>query len=459
MKRILNALACFPFPLCTLTLRSPSKFRRVFHRDCGLFYRELRTVSRQLDTEPDVTLKVRIPRRCDLLITSRDPQDYEGESWKNASVTLDVEKADPTKSESRKVTGVSEEEARRVTSEFGLRVEERRGVILLEAAEVGRPLWLAEVFRSWRSWLMGLFWRSTEGRQGLRVGVNVEVPGKCNLDLEVAQGSIEVHQTFEGNVRIVSDSASVKLNRLKSLYIDLESQSGSIEGAMLQGNVDVRTKWGSIDMKKVQGPRVTLMVGKGDVQVGAIYTERGVLQTQRGDINARAAHGVIYVRTNKGSVKLAGVEGQLDIEVIKGDIDAQISVPRRVCVKSSAGDVALGLPAAVRARVYLEGATNIDVSEAFRFAVVDGQDESFIDGILESKDVVADSIESGEESDMPSVVAQAPTGGLVVSQREWMSFPNGAFEQLTGDSSQRGTIANVAPTKRSERLSAQDVDK
>lgn len=134
----------------------------------------------------------------------------------------------------------------------------------------------------------------------------LKVPARCNLDLKSDQGSIEVADDIEGNMRARVSTGDIYFGRVLS-SVTAVTRSGDLVIARTTGDLSARSYF-------------------GDVRVGTVM----------GQADLRADHGNIDVMHSFGGISA---------ESVKGDITAGMS--RRVSadarLKASAGNVIVDL--------------------------------------------------------------------------------------------------------------------
>lgn len=372
--------------------------------------RRLQTSTWKLPIAPGGTLKVRLPTVCTLRVGAADPHADDG--WNAASVALRVEPHDGN-------LPVTEAEAKRVTDGFGMSVaadyEPGKNFLLLETKRESANESISRLVHWARAWIGGPF-KSDRLEYDSNVVVDVKLPGKFNLDVEVHDGVVELTDTFEGDVKIVSDYAEVCMNRVKGTYIDVEAGEGDVQAVVLQGNVSVRSTQGNIDIAKVQGPSFKLNTRDGDVQARAIYADYTSVTSLSGSVRMGGAQGNTKIRTTEGNVEVAGVEGRLVVETDAGDVEAQLSVPEAVSLRSRTGDIAISVPPALHAKVLLEAADPVDVDHTL---------------------VMDDRVPSGTKSDKGSKGQRAVRG--------WIGEPGGVLPETMSDEQTPRTIYARAP--------------
>lgn len=350
------------------------------------------------------------------------PLDPHKSNWDHARVDMEVlgESDDDF---------ISQETAESVAEEMNVNVladyEPGRNFLQVEAPPEGTPTALARNLHYIRAWIGGPF-RGHRPLFDSRIILDIGVPGRFDLDIEVTSGSVEVVDVFEGDVKIQSGSAHIAVNKLKSMYIDLETESGDISGSVLQGNLTVRSGNGRVDIGRIQGPSVRMVTDSGDIQARALYADYAMLRSRQGTVRLGGAQGYTKVRTVEGSVEVAGVEGRLDVETDRGDVEASLSLPRVVSIRTRHGDVSLGLSDALNASLLLEGGESLNVDEGLLSR--EGPRESG------GKMMRGEMTRGPDTEQRASVHARAPVGDIVVKKQSWgervQSSPAGVREQF-----------------------------
>lgn len=369
--------------------------------------RNLHVQSWNLPASPGGTLKIRLPTTCTLNISSLDPHKTD---WTTANIHLEI---------LPETDGgfISEETARQVADHIGISAladrEPGRNYLQIEAPPESTPTAFARTLHAIRAWIGGPF-RSHRPRFASHVVLHAFVPARFDLDVELRDGGVTVNDTFEGDVKIHTTSADVKVEKLKSMYVDIEADDGDVEGGVLQGNVSIRTAAGNVEIGRVQGPSVRVVTATGDVKTSAMYADYASIRTNEGTVKLGGAQGYVKVRTVEGDVEVSGVEGRLDVETDVGDVEANLSVPRIVSIKSRCGDIQMGVENGLAAAFLLEGGESVHIGEGVVFRR-DVEEGAVVRGTIE-----------GETEDKASVHARAPNGDVLVRRRVW-----GDWQQTT----------------------------
>lgn len=384
----------------------------IFRRVC----RHLQAASWNVPAAAGGTLKVRLPTRCAVRVSPLDPHKSD---WDHALVTMDV------RGESD-ADFIEEETAQKVASEFGVRVlsdyEPGRNFVQVEAPPESAPTSFARTLHFVRGWIGGPF-RGHRPLFDSRIIFEIQVPGRFDLDVEVNDGLVEVAGTFEGDVKIQSGSADINVNRLKSMYVDIESQDGDVTADVLQGNVSVRAGSGNMDIGRIQGPSVRLVSESGNIEMRALYASYTMIRGRNGDVRlSGCTQGYTKVRTVEGHIDVSGVEGRLDIETDAGDVEAQLTKPQMVSVRSRTGDITVGVPSGlVVGNVLLEGGASVKVDDALPFCRTEGSSGPYdttirgrVEPPLHSRDA-----ERKDDDEPVSIYARAPKGDMYLREQQW----------------------------------------
>lgn len=374
----------------------------------ALTRRKLHTKSWNVPASPGGTLKVRLPTTCSVKIYPLDPHTHD---WKRAQVDMHVlgETDD---------SFIAEESARQVTEQFNASVisdhEPGRSFIQLEAPPETTPTTLARNIHLLRGWIGGPF-RGERPLFDCRIILHVGIPGRFDLDVEVADGAVSVDESFEGDVKIHTRRADVLIAKLKSMFVDIDVDDGNISADVVQGNVSVRCMTGNIDVGRVQGPAVRMVTDVGDIQVRAMYADYAMMRSREGTVRLGCAQGYTKIRTVEGNVEVGGVEGRLDIESDAGDVEANLSVPHTVSMRSRYGDIAIGLSEAMKASFLFEGGKTVDIDKRVNFHAL----ESDGDSTIVRGEVGAIGLDDRSGAGVGSVHARAPSGDVAVCRQGW----------------------------------------
>lgn len=357
---------------------------------------------------PGGTLKVRLPAKCTVRISPLNPHTT---NWDQAKVDMEV----LGESDSDVITAeIAEKVASEMKADAVSDHEPGRNFLRLEAPEESTPTAFARNIHFLRAWIGGPF-RGHRPLFDSRVVFDVRIPGRFDLDFEMTAGCVELKEVFEGDVRIQTGTADVIVDKLKSTYIDIESDGGDFSASVLQGNVSVRSSSGIVDIGRIQGPSVKLISEAGNIQTRALYADYAMLRTNQGTVRLGGAQGYTKVRTREGNVEVIGVEGRFDVETDSGDVETRLSVPQVVSMRSRTGDISVGLPETLCARLLVEGGSGTDIdSNVLPPECREKVGENIVIGEIRNKGGAV----SGSEK-VPSIHARAPSGDVIVRSQAW----------------------------------------
>lgn len=371
--------------------------------------RNLHVQSWTMPVAPGGTLKVRLPIKCTVKISPLDPHNHD---WNEAKIGLDV--LGETDEHF-----ISEETAKAVANETNINItsdyEPGRNFLQVEAPSESAQTAFARAIHRLRAWIGGPF-RAQRDLFDSQIILDIGIPGRFDLDIEIYDGSVIVDDTFEGDVKIQTSSADINVNKLKSMYVDLEADDGDISASTIQGNVSIRADKGNVDLGKVQGPSIKLTTDSGYIRTSALYADYAMLRTREGFIQLTGAQGYTKIRTVEGCVDVAGIEGRLDIETDAGDIDAKLSIAQMVSLRSRNGDISLGIPDDLNAQVLLEGGANVEIDDDVRITMSPDVSNP---GIIQGYTGVLNNVPQMIDQECASVYARAPNGEVFVRPHSW----------------------------------------
>jgi len=169
------------------------------------------------------------------------------------------------------------------------------------------------------------------------IQILVNLPRYAEVEtLESQTGDIQVAD-LDGGVAISSGTGSVTVSRVGSLKVG--SRSGDIEARDIKGEVTARTAQGGIIVANVTG-RVDASATNGDVEVrNAAGDVRAT--SASGDIEVRCAKGRAEVNSASGSLTLIGIGGDAEASTASGDVTfkSAIRVGGNYRMRSISGEV------------------------------------------------------------------------------------------------------------------------
>ena len=162
-------------------------------------------------------------------------------------------------------------------------------------------------------------WRKVLNR--LEIRFQVTVPKDYNVDLDTASGSISVAD-LNGDVRARTSGGSLRFGNITGTVWGRTS-GGSIKLTSCDSPVDLKTSGGSIEVGDVAGDVQAQTSGRGirfgDIQ-GSVWGK-----TSGGGIKVEKCSGDVDVHTSGGSIKLGSTIGTVNARTSGGSIQALLT--------------------------------------------------------------------------------------------------------------------------------------
>lgn len=347
--------------------------------------RHLHLSAGKVHVDPGGILKVRLPKSCTLNVSPLNPHKFD---WNHVCVSIDTPEQDDGPQEK-----VVQEKAGQIIDQIGLHfiseTHGERSCVTIEAPN------LAE-----------------------NSSVHVELPGLFDLDLCTGSGTVNINGTIEGDVRVHSKDANVKVDKLKSMFVDIQSDGGDVLADIIQGNITICTSRGDINIGKMQGPSVFLSSGVGNVHARAMYVENAIIQTKSGDIRLKGAQGSTSISTVSGDAYIGAVQGSLKVDTATGDIAVQLSHPKAVSLSSQSGDISVAIPDEKLNLKLLGDQISVDPAVTLIDVVKDENSQSISGSYCPSSASGVSNIGFGKR-DYPSIKAQSNRGDVSLRLEKW----------------------------------------
>ena len=177
-------------------------------------------------------------------------------------------------------------------------------------------------------------------------------------ELLMGNGVGDVHaQGVTGDVELKSAAGRINVASHKGdLVADTGSGDVTVEG--VSGDIVIDTGSGDVDAKTLDGDRVTVDTGSGEVVLASVSCDELSVDTGSGDVEvsdleARDA----TVDTGSGSVILTGVRCRgLSVDTGSGDVEVTLleTQPGHLDVDTGSGDIRIRLPEEPSCRVLAE---------------------------------------------------------------------------------------------------------
>lgn len=191
-------------------------------------------------------------------------------------------------------------------------------------------------------------------RRSTEIELTVAVPARASIECETARGDYDAVGLSQP-ISVIATSGDIELSQLSG-PARVQTTSGDVTLRDLTQPATIRVTAGDIDAVDVTA--LTVRATSGDVSARGV---RGGLrfETSTGDVSASEVSGTVMISTSAGDVDLAAAAADsCVIETASGDIDAELTIaPRHVQVRSSSGDVVLGMPSGAGGALDLQTAT------------------------------------------------------------------------------------------------------
>ena len=208
-------------------------------------------------------------------------------------------------------------------------VEQNGNEILVEIGVVGKgfgvgPAWIS-------------FGRTPQ------VGVRIRCPEGADLDCSTASADVAAIGSL-GDVELKTASGDLSVERVTGLRV--QSASGDVRGASIDGEARVQTVSGDIRLGTVTGP-VSAALVSGDLAIEEAHTDLSA-KTVSGDQRINAIReGRVKVESVSGDVRVGvrpGTRLRIDANSMSGDVSSELDV------KDSPSESASGTEAQLQAR-------------------------------------------------------------------------------------------------------------
>lgn len=158
-----------------------------------------------------------------------------------------------------------------------------------------------------------------------------------NLKAEASYGDIEIEELKGSNCRIRSTTGNVKLTNVNS-DLDLEIGTGDVFFNSITGNLKVESSFGIISIEKLKGKTCSVKNNTGDVKIIDIVadidlqvnTGNLMINKVEGNVNVGSSYGDIeisdikgkrcMIKGNSGNIKLSEINSDLDVDIVTGDV-------------------------------------------------------------------------------------------------------------------------------------------
>ena len=207
-----------------------------------------------------------------------------------------------------------------------------------------------------------------------RADLVVRVPRGRRVSLHLAVGRVSA-ANVEGELAIEASNAPVTATGTKGA-LQVAVGSGRVEVTQASGEVNIDTGSGAVALSRIQGPRLAVSTGSGEVTGGDLTADELEIDTGSGDIRLSA-------------VSSPSVSFETGSGVVDADLRQDVS---RLTAETGSGDIAIRAPASLGAAVEIETASG-DIETDFPLEVTRHGRDHVIGKIGDGKGSIA--IETG----------------------------------------------------------------
>ncbi|ANI89884.1 hypothetical protein A9P82_11655 [Arachidicoccus ginsenosidimutans] len=190
-----------------------------------------------------------------------------------------------------------------------------------------------------------------------------------NIEISVENGKLTAKAIFKNkhvgnNQKTVS--VSFKIHTAKNVSTDLNSVTGSIHLAALQGNERFEVSTGSLHLDNISGDI------NGHTSTGSIHADNCngniKLETSTGSVHASYIKGMLDARTSTGSLHLENITAKVYATTSTGSISAKFDTFKNdATLSTSIGSVNVEVPKDIAANLDLEG-SHINANRLYNFS-------------------------------------------------------------------------------------------
>lgn len=195
---------------------------------------------------------------------------------------------------------------------------------------------------------------------GLRVDLEIQMPGTGNVEVRANDGDVHVSKTMgacritgrsgdievrglNGVVEIIGESGDIQASDIVTPSLTIENKGGDLSVSNVKGNLNIRTATGDVMAKEIIGKTIAVESVSGDVLLDIIEPTSGSVnvRTVNGDADVAICDGTnarVSISTLRGSIscpleltdahrqdqritgRLGEGTGTIDISAVTGDI-------------------------------------------------------------------------------------------------------------------------------------------
>ncbi|XP_071358231.1 protein FAM185A [Trachinotus anak] len=245
------------------------------------------------------------------------------------------------------------------------------------------------------------------------VSVDLAAPIKSNLFITTrGEGNVEVKNMECDICKVQTERGNCLLHSVKGHQVEVQSNGGHVTGVgTIHGNVDIRTCGDSaVDVKKLQGTKMSVSTEHGPLKVKAIYAESSCISSCSGRVQLGHVHGNATVKNVSGDTVIDGSNSFLKVSSHSGGIDVYVGDSGSAKLHSQEGEVCVRVPSTLRAGVELCGAS-VEISPEM---VLHGAESNITQG-----QTTVTGYLNGASPEEQWVKAQADRGSVRLKTQSW----------------------------------------
>jgi DUF4097 and DUF4098 domain-containing protein YvlB len=169
-----------------------------------------------------------------------------------------------------------------------------------------------------------------------------------NVAYSQSGNTVTVQDKSDFGVFFGFNSQSFDVTLPATANLELQTGSGSVDVAGVNGQVNVQTGSGDITADNMSGQQATLKTGSGDVNLNNVSVQQDVLGTGSGSIDAHGLSGQVTLETGSGSttIEQGALKGDSVLKAGSGDITytGSLDANGNYRFETGSGDVDMTLP-------------------------------------------------------------------------------------------------------------------
>lgn len=201
----------------------------------------------------------------------------------------------------------------------------------------------------------------------LPVICHLQVPIQSQLNIKMLNKSnLTVERMESSSIDIFTETGNCFFRSIKCLNANVSCKSGNIVSkSTFLGDIVFHTSGvGSIQADKLQGSSIECITEIGSINIASVYSKNSLFKSETGEIHLGNVHGNLCMKAQKSILKIDSLEGDLDVSLQSGKIDAHLSKHEKADIAVSNGDVNLSFTENVNTDLSLNG-SEVTIDEKF----------------------------------------------------------------------------------------------